>query len=95
MGPSLFLFIFVARHETRDIERQTKIVIKNTIHFFLIKISNTQEELDIILACRKSILFYNNTTWEKTTIDNFDVTMGSFDSARIAVWRNIYFRYPR
>ena len=40
-------------------------------------------ELDIILACRKSVLFYNNTTWEKTA-DNFDVTMGSFDFAQFA-----------
>ena len=41
----------------------------------------TQEELDIILSCRKSVLFYNNITWEKTTIDNFDFTIGSFDFA--------------
>ena len=44
----------------------------------------TQEELDIILTCRKSVLFYNNTAWEKTTTNNFDVTMGSFDSTPIA-----------
>ena len=43
-----------------------------------------QEELDIILACRKSVLVYNNTIWEKKTTDNFDVTIGSFDSAQIA-----------
>ena len=43
----------------------------------------TKEELDIILACRKSVLVYNNTSWQKKTTDNFDVTMGSFDSAQI------------
>ena len=38
--------------------------------------------MDIILACRKSVLFYNNTTWEKKPTDNFDVAIGSFDSAQ-------------
>ena len=45
---------------------------------------------DIILACRKSVLFYNNTTWEKTTTNNFYVTLGSFDSAQIADIVGIY-----
>ena len=44
----------------------------------------TQEEYDIILTCRKSVLVYNTTTWEKKTTDNFDVTMGSFDSIQVA-----------
>ena len=38
----------------------------------------------IIFACTKSVLIYNNTTWKTTTIDIFNVTMGSFDSAQIA-----------
>ena len=47
-------------------------------------------ELDILLACKKSELIYNNTTWGKTTIGNFDVTIGSFDSAQIADLVGIY-----
>ena len=50
----------------------------------------TKEELNIILACRKSELVYNNTTWQKKTTDNFDVTMGLFDSAQIANLVGIY-----
>ena len=46
----------------------------------------TQEEL----ACRKSVLVYNTTTWEKKTTNNFDITMGSFDSAQIADLVGIY-----
>ena len=43
-----------------------------------------------MLASRKTVLFYNNTTREKTTTDNFDVTMVSFDSAKIADLLGIY-----
>ena len=50
----------------------------------------TQEELDIILTCWKSVLIYNNTTWEKMTTDNFDVTMESFNTAQIADLVGIY-----
>ena len=50
----------------------------------------TQEELDIILTCRKSVLVYYNTTWEKKTTDNFDITMESFDSAQIAELEGMY-----
>ena len=42
----------------------------------------TLQELDIILVFRKFVLFYNNTTWENTKTDNFDVTMGLFDFAQ-------------
>ena len=38
----------------------------------------------------KSALVYNNNTWEKKATDNFDVTMGSFDSAQIADLVGIY-----
>ena len=39
-----------------------------------------ENEYEIILTCRKSILINNNNTWVKNHVDNFDVTMGSFDS---------------
>ena len=39
----------------------------------------TDKEIDIILVCRKSILTDNNSQ-VKSYIDNFDVTMGSFDT---------------
>ena len=49
----------------------------------------TQEELDI-LACKKSVLINNYTTWEKMTTNNFEVTMGSFNSTQIADLVGIY-----
>ena len=39
------------------------------------------EEIDIILTCRKSDLTDNKRTWVKSYIDNFDVRMGSYDLA--------------
>ena len=42
----------------------------------------TKKELGIILACRKFVLVYHdNTAYFDVTTYNFDVTMGSFDSA--------------
>ena len=42
----------------------------------------TEEELDIILACRKSVLINDAFTWVKTGTESFAVTMESFDSAQ-------------
>ena len=36
----------------------------------------TDEEVEITLACRKSVQFNNHRTWVKSHIDNFDVPMG-------------------
>ena len=37
--------------------------------------------VEIILACRKSILSDNRRTWVKSHVDNFDIPMGVYDSA--------------
>ena len=50
----------------------------------------TKEELNIILVCRKSVLVYNNTTWQKKKKDTFDVVIGSFDSIQIADIVGVY-----
>ena len=43
------------------------------------------------MHARKSLLFYNNTTWIKKGNDNmFDVTMGSFDGAEICELVGLY-----
>ena len=68
----------------------TKELLLHSMHLARNYTDITQEELAIILACWKFVLFYNNTTWEKTTTDNFDVTMGSFDHAQIADLVGIY-----
>ena len=37
-----------------------------------------------IKHCRKPLLFHNNVAWKKkTTINCFDVTMGSYDGAAV------------
>ena len=42
------------------------------------------EEIEIIQACRKSILSDNRRTWVKSHVDNFDVPLGAYDSAQVA-----------
>ena len=42
------------------------------------------KEIDIIMHCRKSLLFDNETAWTKKNHSSmFDVTMGSFDGAEV------------
>ena len=43
-------------------------------------IDMTDEEVEIILACRKSILSDNHRTWVKSHVNNFDVWGGAYDS---------------
>ena len=50
----------------------------------------TDEEIEIILAWRKSILSDNRRTWMKSHVDNFDVPMGTYGSAQVADLRGIY-----
>ena len=50
----------------------------------------TDEEIEIILACRKPILSDNYRTWVKSHVDNFGVPMGAYDSAQVADLIGIY-----
>ena len=50
----------------------------------------TDEEIEIILAWRKSILSDNRKTWMKSHVDNFNVPMGTYDSAQVADLIRIY-----
>ena len=51
----------------------------------------TQQQLDIILHARKSLLFSKDKTWEKTTNESlFDITMGSYDCAGICEFVGLY-----
>ena len=44
----------------------------------------SDRDIDIIMHCRKSLLFDNETAWTKKNQSNmFDVTMGSFDGAKV------------
>ena len=43
----------------------------------------SDKDIDIIMHCRKSLLFDNETAWTKKNHSSmFDVTMGSFDGAK-------------
>ena len=43
----------------------------------------TQEQVDIIMHCRKSLLYSNGKAWVKQHSKMFNVTMGTYDSAEI------------
>ena len=43
----------------------------------------TDEEINIINHCRKSLLFNKDSAWTKSNGSLFDVTMGSFDGAEV------------
>ena len=86
-------------------KRNAKFIIFNIIEFYpsisrelLLKSLNhtreyediTDKEIEIILACRKSILADNCRTWLKSHMDNFDIPMGAYDSAQVADLIGIY-----
>ena len=41
----------------------------------------TNEQYEIILACRKTVIKNNDSTWVKNGLENFDVPMGGYDSS--------------
>ena len=43
----------------------------------------TEEQIEIILTCKKSIHNDNKSTWIKNSTDNFDIPMGVYDSAEM------------
>ena len=43
----------------------------------------SDDEVKVILHCRKTFLFHENECWVKKTDQNFDVSMGSLDSAEV------------
>ena len=50
----------------------------------------TDEPYQIILSCRKTVLKNNDSTWIKTGLDSFDVSMGGYDSAQVEVLVGFY-----
>ena len=50
----------------------------------------TDEEIEIILACMKSVLADNRRTWVKSHVDNLDVPMDAYNSAQVADLIMIY-----
>ena len=48
------------------------------------------EQYEIILACRKTVIKNNDSTWVKNGLENFDVPMGGYDSSQIADLVGLY-----
>ena len=51
----------------------------------------TSDELEIIMHCRKTLLFWENSTWVKKEGDeDFDIPVGYYDVAEIYKLVGIY-----
>ena len=50
----------------------------------------TEEEIEIILASRKTVLSDNCRSWVKSHVNNFDIPMGAYNSAQVADLVGIY-----
>ena len=51
----------------------------------------SKKYIRLIHHCRKSLLFFNDEEWKKKDTDSsFDVTMGSFDGAKLYELIGIY-----
>ena len=60
----------------------SKEVLIDSINYAKNYVEITDEQYQIILTCRKTSLKNNNSTWIKTDLDNFDVSMGGYDSVK-------------
>ena len=61
----------------------TENLLLNALNYAKTHTSITDHDVNIIMHCRKSLLFDNDTAWVKKTNNMFDVTMGSFDGPEI------------
>ena len=70
----------------------TKMMLMEAIDFAKQHTKVTDEDKEIILHCRKSILRNNGKNWVKKSdyISPFDVAMGSFDSAQVSDLIGLY-----
>ena len=68
----------------------TKELLVRSLNHFREYTEITEEEIEIILASRKTVLSDNRRSWVKSHIDNFDVPMGAYDSAQVADLVGIY-----
>ena len=69
----------------------TKHLLLKAIEHAKLYTSITQQELDIILHARKSLLFSKTKPWEKAINESlFDITMGSYDGAEICELVSLY-----
>ena len=58
-------------------------LLRDALEFAGCHVEISQDEEDLIMHVRKSLLFYKNSPWAKKQGNLFDVTMGSFDGAEV------------
>ena len=59
-------------------------LLSKAIHFAKKHTKISNQDINIIMHCRKSILLHNESAWAKKDNDDmFDVTIGSFDGAEV------------
>ena len=68
----------------------TKNILIDSINYAGKYVEITKEQYQIILACRKTVLENNGSTWVKTDSGNFDVPIGRYDSTQIADLVGLY-----
>ena len=69
----------------------SKNILIDSINYARKYVGITKEQNDIILACRKTVLKNNESTWVKRGSENFDVPMGGgYDSSQIADLVGLY-----
>ena len=62
----------------------TESLLSKAISFAKNYTTISDKDIDIIMHCRKSLLFDNETAWTKKNHGSmFDVTVGSFDGAEV------------
>ena len=67
----------------------TEELLRNSLDYAKSHTTISPEEEELIMSCRKSVLFNNGKVWTKKDKD-FDVTMGAQDGAEIAELTGIY-----
>ena len=68
----------------------SKKVFIDSIYYAKNYVELTDEQYQVILACRKTVLKNNDSTWIKTGLDNFDILMDGYDSDQIADLVGLY-----
>ena len=68
----------------------SKQLLSNAITYAQTIIDIDPKIVDIIMHCRQSLLFAENSPWIKKSGDIFDVTMGSYDGAEVSELVGIY-----
>ena len=72
----------------------TESLLSKAVSFAKNYTSISDKDIDVIMHCRKLLLFDNETAWtKKNHNDMFDITMGSFDGAEVCELTGLYISF--